>query len=137
MEKRIRFTPAPISRRNVAVYITVVVGAYDFRSLYVGFAVSAMSITCRGNSSDLTRETQHSRGFFISFTSVPVLTKMKNALECVLAGVELRFNTKASLERFATGGAGIACRKVVGRVIIHRLLVREAFDSIFFGQAHE
>lgn len=40
VEKQIRFTPAPLSRRHAAVCIKVVAGTYYVRSLCVSFAVN-------------------------------------------------------------------------------------------------
>lgn len=84
-EERIRFAPAPLSRRHVVVSVTEIAGLYDTRSLIVVSAVGVMSLTGEGNSSDSTSETAYLRDFFVLSISAPILGKWKDPRVCVLA----------------------------------------------------
>lgn len=63
--ERIWFTLTTVSSRQVAVCITVGVGPYCIQSLYVVFAVSAVSLTREKNLSGTANETAHLRRFSV------------------------------------------------------------------------
>lgn len=89
MEKEIRCTLARLSRRHVAVGITVVVGRYDIQNLQVGFTVQTMSLTYRGNSSGLASETTHLWGILVQFIILPILGKKKLRVNVFQPGLEV------------------------------------------------
>lgn len=104
-----------------------------FEVLYANFPVSAMSLIYRENSSGSANKIANLQGFFMLFTSVPMLGKKKNPRECVITGVEILYTGGSFLIHRTMGGAGTACFTFVGEGIILQVLVREPFHSSFSG----
>lgn len=71
MKELNRFTFAPMSRRQAAVCITVVIRPYDIRLSYFCFAVRAMMLTCEWNSVGSAHGTVHLQNFLVFFTFTP------------------------------------------------------------------
>lgn len=135
MKERISFAPAFVSMRHVPACITVFVAPCDIQSLYISFAVTAMLFTCIGIPSGSSSETGHSRGFFISFNSVPILRKKNDPRWCVLTCVGICSSGGASSVFWTTGRAYIACCAFVGLVIMLRELVSDP-PALFFRDRH-
>lgn len=57
MKERIWFTSDPVSRRPVALCITVIFDPFDIRNFYVGFAVSTTLLIIEETLSDSSSET--------------------------------------------------------------------------------
>lgn len=133
MEEQNRFPSAQVLRTLLIVYISAFCRPYDIRSFCIGFAVSVMSLICRGNSSSCACETARSRVFIIFSVSALILEKTKIPRSRALNSVESSYTGGISLLCRRTGGASVACCMLAGRVVILRTLLWVFFRSSSYG----
>lgn len=104
-QKQIRSFSAPASRRQAAVYITVIAGQFNVRSLNVGFAIRVVMFIHYGNAKGSSNKTSHSPSFFLLFNSTSKI-KMKRALRYCCSTV-LRLSLLRSLYNVSYNGQSL------------------------------
>lgn len=110
MEDVTRLTLDPVSKKQIAICITVVAVPCDIWSLNVCFVVIGMYLSCKGESVGIVNQTAQLRDYFVWSSSAPILGKSKVPCELALTGNGIRPTSEAFLVCSTTVLASVVCR---------------------------